>query len=167
MTHNYDKVQELLLANFDSERRYYNAAEDSQIVPITRFLNHQSVKRNQYASEIVECLALYDIEPSKSWVNKGNLHRNGLEVKEMLEDHNTIVIIQQCLEKDKAALDIYRQVLDENILPMDILEPLSRHSREIIFSNLEAKEIIEELKTEARKNDTTPIIKMKKRYGNG
>lgn len=167
MSHNYDKVQKLLLANLESERRYYNAAEDSQIVPITRFLNHQSVKRNQYASEIVECLALYEIEPTKSWVEKGNLHRNGLEVMEMLEDHNTILIIQQCLEKDKVALEVYREVLDENKLPMDVLEPLSRHSREIIFANLEARDIIEELQAEVQRKDTTPIITMKKRYGNG
>lgn len=61
----FDKLNRLLVACFEAEKLYYNAAQDAQTTDLKRFLNYMAVERNRMSHDISNELHSRDIEPLK------------------------------------------------------------------------------------------------------
>ncbi|MCB0468711.1 MAG: DUF2383 domain-containing protein, partial [Aequorivita sp.] len=76
----FDKLNRLLVACFEAEKLYYNAAQDAQTTDLKRFLNYMAVERNRMSHDISNELHSRDIEPLKQDSEKGNLDRTWQEI---------------------------------------------------------------------------------------
>ena len=81
----FAKLNRLLVACFEAEKLYYNAAQDAQTTDLKRFLNYMAVERNRMSHDISNELHSRDIEPLKQDSEKGNLDRTWQEIKDALE----------------------------------------------------------------------------------
>lgn len=123
----FDKLNRLLVACFESEKLYYNAALDAQTTTLKRFLNYMAVERNRMSHDISNELHSRDIEPLKEDSEKGNLDRTWYEIKEALESFDAEAIIKTCINRDKNNLKRYDELLERKQLPEGILEILEKH----------------------------------------
>ena len=138
----FKKLNWLLSESFDAERIYYNAGEDVQQVELKRFFNHESVNRNRFSYEISEQLVQAGIEPDKEWVQKGNLDRDWRQEKKALTKTRPLKLLKKCRKKDEENLKIYDEILNDNILPKEVLKILKKQ-KATILSSLEKAEKFE------------------------
>ncbi len=160
----YQEAQELLKMTFEAEKKYYEAAEEVQIVALSRFLNHQSVERNKYANELVEGLTFNEIKPDISYIKKGKIHQKGLDFKLTLENTKYIPIVCKCLDHDQDLIDKCAIVLEDDTIPIDILEIITRLMTHLIFQGIEGSYIIEELNRKKAKDQKMKVVQLKKSY---
>ncbi len=127
----FDKLNRLLVACFEAEKLYYNAAQDAQTTDLKRFLNYMAVERNRMSNDISNELSSRDIEPLKLNSEKGNLDRTWQEVKEALECFDADAIVNSCISRDRNNIKRYDELLERKELPDDILELLEKQKYQL------------------------------------
>jgi uncharacterized protein (TIGR02284 family) len=127
----FDKLNRLLVATFEAEKLYYNAAQDAQTTELKRFLNYMAVERNRMSHDISNELHSRDIEPLKEDSEKGNLDRTWQEIKEALENFDADAIITTCISRDRNNIKRYNDLLERKELPEDILEILEKQKYQL------------------------------------
>jgi uncharacterized protein (TIGR02284 family) len=127
----FNKLNRLLVASFEAEKLYYNAAQDAQNTELKRFLNYMAVERNRMSHSISNELHGRDIEPLKQDADKGNIDRTWHEIKEALEHFNANVIINQCIARDRNNLKRYDELILTGKLPGEIIEILEKQRDQI------------------------------------
>ncbi len=132
------KLNQLLAASFEAERIYYNASEDVQEVELKRFLSHQSVNRNRFSHGISEFLVQSGIEPGTKWAEKGNLTRDWMAEKKVLEKKRPLAYLRSCKIRDEKNLKLYAEVLEDKSLDPELARMLRRQSISIKRSLMEA-----------------------------
>ncbi len=164
MKKNYQKIQALLKMTFESEKRYYETAEDIQIVELKRFLNHQSVERNKYANELVEAFTFNEIEPEMLFIKKGSQKHNGLDLKIVLENSKYLPIVRKCLNYDEDIIEKCAMLVRDKSIPVDILEVITRLMTFLIFQGIEGNHIIEELKAKNNQQYQTKVVQLRNNF---
>lgn len=168
----FDRLNRLLVACFEAEKLYYNAAQDAQTTDLKRFLNYMAVERNRMSHDISNELHSRDIEPLRAGSQKGNIDRTWQEVKETLEHFDADAIVNSCISRDKHNIKRYDELLERNELPNDILELLEKHKYQLAWYAKQAAqqtrknpfvEVKHEPKREepAKENDGGKVIKLK------
>lgn len=127
----FDKLNRLLVACFEAEKLYYNAAQDSQTTDLKRFLNYMAVERNRMSHDISNELSSRDIEPLKQDSEKGNLDRTWHEIKEALEYFDAEIIVTSCISRDRNNIKRYNELLERKELPDTILEILEKQKYQL------------------------------------
>ncbi len=127
----FDKLNRLLVACFEAEKLYYNAAQDAQTTDLKRFLNYMAVERNRMSHDISNELHSRNIEPLKHDSEKGNIDRSWQEIKEALEHFDADAIIQSCINRDKHNIKRYDELLERRELPEEILDMLEKHKYQL------------------------------------
>ncbi|NGX83803.1 DUF2383 domain-containing protein [Aequorivita sp. KMM 9714] len=136
----FDKLNRLLVACFEAEKLYYNAAQDAQTTELKRFLNYMAVERNRMSHDISNELHSRDIEPLKEDSNKGNLDRTWQEIKEALENFDAESIVNSCISRDRNNIKRYDELLERRELPDGILELLEKHKYQLEWYIKQAKQ---------------------------
>lgn len=136
----FDKLNRLLVASFEAEKLYYNAAQDAQNTDLKRFLNYMSVERNRMSHDISNELHSREIEPLKEDAEKGNIGRTWQEIKEALEHFDAEIIVNHCISRDRNNLSRYEELLERKELPDTILEMLERQKGQIEWYMKQATE---------------------------
>lgn len=168
----FDKLNRLLVACFEAEKLYYNAAQDAQTTDLKRFLNYMAVERNRMSHDISNELHSRDIEPLRMDSNKGNIDRTWQEVKEALEHFDAEAIVNSCISRDKHNIKRYNELLEHRELPEDILDLLEKHKYQLEWYAKQAAQqtrknpFIEEKKTEIKEEplkepEDGKVIKLK------
>lgn len=147
----FDKLNRLLVACFEAEKLYYNAAQDAQTTSLKRFLNYMAVERNRMSHDIANELRSRDIEPLRSDAVKGNLDRTWQEVKEALEHFDSESIVNSCVSRDRSNIKRYDELLENRELPDDILELLEKHKYQLQWY----------IKQAAQQNKKNPFVEVK------
>lgn len=127
----FDKLNRLLVACFEAEKLYYNAALDAQTTDLKRFLNYMAVERNRMSHDISNELHSRDIEPLKEDSEKGNLDRTWQEIKEALENFDATAIVDSCISRDRNNIKRYNELLERKELPEGILELLEKQKYQL------------------------------------
>lgn len=143
----FDKLNRLLVACFEAEKLYYNAAQDAQTTDLKRFLNYMAVERNRMSHDISNELHSRDIEPLKQDSEKGHIDRTWQEIKEALEEFDAEAIIESCVSRDKNNIKRYNELLERRELPDSILEILEKHKYQLQWY----------IKQAAQQNKKTPF----------
>ncbi len=147
----FDKLNRLLVACFEAEKLYYNAAQDAQTSVLKRFLNYMAVERNRMSHDISNELHSRDIEPLKQDVEKGNLDRTWQEIKDALESFDSEAIINSCIRRDLNNIKRYDELLERRELPDSILEILEKHKFQLQWY---IKQAIQQTKKSPFKEET-------------
>lgn len=150
-------LNELLEELFRAERYYYDAAEDLQKVEFKRFLNHESVNRNRYATKLVSVLSQAGVDANRLSVPKGNKKRTAIDTKNILEKTEIDDVLNRCYSQDTTVIGhIDNSLKHKEKYNADIFELLVRSKNEILDSNISLKEKQEKLhEKEAKSKDTT------------
>lgn len=152
----FDKLNRLLVACFEAEKLYYNAAQDAQTTDLKRFLNYMAVERNRMSHDISNELHSRDIEPLKDDSDKGNLDRTWQEVKEALEHFDAEAIVNSCISRDRNNIKRYDELLERRELPEEILEILEKHKYQLKwYIKQAAQQTIKDPFVEAKKVEPT------------
>lgn len=125
--HDFEKLNRLLVASFEAEKLYYNAALEARKTELKRFLNYMSVERNRMSHDISNELHSRDIEPLKEDVEKVNLDHSKTDPQPI----DFAVAISQCLSRDKNNVKRYDELLERKDLPESILTMLERQRTKI------------------------------------
>jgi uncharacterized protein (TIGR02284 family) len=136
----FNKLNRLLVACFEAEKLYYNAAQDAQTTDLKRFLNYMAVERNRMSHDISNELHSRDIEPLKEDSEKGNLDRTWQEIKEALENFNVETIINQCISRDNNNIKRYEDLIENKQLPESILKMLMKQRDQLIWYTKQAEQ---------------------------
>ncbi|PVW14571.1 PA2169 family four-helix-bundle protein [Marixanthomonas spongiae] len=127
----FNKLNRLLVASFEAEKLYYNAAQDANATHLKRFLNYMATERNRMSHDISNELHSRGIEPLKEDSEKGNIDRTWHEIKEALEKFNATVILNQCIARDLNNIKRYDELLERKELPDDILSLLEKQKQKL------------------------------------
>jgi len=127
----FDKLNRLLVACFEAEKLYYNAAQDAQTTDLKRFLNYMAVERNRMSHDISNELHSRDIEPLKEDAEKGNYDRTWQQIKEALEYFDAEAIVNSCINRDRNNIKRYDELLERKELPDSILEILEKQKYQL------------------------------------
>lgn len=127
----FDKLNRLLVACFEAEKLYYNAALDAQTTDLKRFLNYMAVERNRMSHDISNELHSRDIEPLKQDSEKGNIDRSWQEIKDALEHFDAVAIVNSCINRDRNNIKRYDELLERKQLPESTLEILQKQKYQL------------------------------------
>ncbi len=136
----FDKLNRLLVASFEAEKLYYNAAMDAQTTDLKRFLNYMSVERNRMSHDISNELHSREIEPLKDDAQKGEEFRTWQEIKTALENYDAATIVKHCINRDLNNLKRYEELIERNELPEAIIIMLKKQSSQIQWYIKQAEE---------------------------
>lgn len=123
----FEKLNRLLVASFEAEKLYYNAAMEAQKTELKRFLNYMSVERNRMSHDISNELHSRDIEPLKEDVEKNILDHS----KSIPQNVDLATAIKQCLSRDRNNIKRYDELLERKELPDSVLTILERQRQKI------------------------------------
>lgn len=156
----FDKLNRLLVACFEAEKLYYNAAQDAQTTDLKRFLNYMAVERNRMSHDISNELHSRDIEPLKEDAEKGNTGRTWQQIKEALDYYDAETIVNSCISRDRNNIKRYDELLERKELPDSILELLEKQKYQLEWYIKQAiqqpkKSPFVEAKKEEIKEETT------------
>ena len=118
----FEKLNRLLVASFEAEKIYYNAAIDSKTTDLRRFLNYMAVERNRMSHDISNELHSRDIEPLIDNANK--------ESNDMPKSSNETTIYH-CIARDRNNIKRYEELLERKELPDSILLILAKQKLKI------------------------------------
>jgi uncharacterized protein (TIGR02284 family) len=71
-----DKLNELLVKNYDAEKGYINAMQDVDNVEVKKFFKKRAEERSRFAQQLRTEILTYGEIPEESGSLKGVMHRN-------------------------------------------------------------------------------------------
>jgi len=158
----YENLNDLLDECFWSERRYFNAAEEIEIIEYKRFLSQESVQRNRFCHKIIERMSQEAKEPSGLDIIKRNENRDWIEVKATLENNKPKYLIGECMVQDGVVLNLLKDIIDDGWLPIKILEVLVPMEFQIKKSHTDLLKLKKKVKKKKEKEKQRRIKQEKK-----
>ena len=139
-----NKLNELLVKNYDAEKGYLNAMSNVDDKNLKIFFKRRASERSQFAKELRTEILRYGETPEDSGTFKGAVHRNWMSLKSALSSNNEEEIIEEAIRGEEKSLKEYDQIMKENNLPPTIDELIFRH-RNAIQAAINTEKVHEEL----------------------
>lgn len=139
-----NKLNELLVKNYDAEKGYLNAMSNVDDKNLKIFFKRRASERSQFAKELRTEILRYGETPEDSGTFKGAVHRNWMSLKSALSSNNEEEIIEEAIRGEEKSLKEYDQMMKENNLPPTIDELIFRH-RNAIQAAINTEKVHEEL----------------------
>ena len=139
-----EKLNELLVKNYDAEKGYLNAMSNVDDKNLKIFFKRRASERSQFAKELRTEILRYGEVPEDSGTFKGTVHRNWMSLKSALSSNNEEKILEEAIRGEEASLEEYDKLMKENNLPPTIDELIFRH-RNSIQAAIKTEKVHEEL----------------------
>ena len=138
-----DKLNELLVKNYDAEKGYINAMKEADYVSVKNFFKNRAEERSRFARQLRTEILTYGEIPEDSGSFKGTLHRNWMSLKTTFASNNEETILNEALRGEKASLKEYNELLKNNNFPSRLVE-LLREQRNAIEAAINSVKLYEE-----------------------
>jgi len=129
--HLVNNLQELLEKNYDAEKGFKKALEDSDSHGLKEFLKMQAVQRNRFATELDKEIRDLNEEPKENGSAAGSLHRAWIDIKTAFTGKDDEAVLEECIRGEKASVEEYEEKLEKNNFPPKITQVLDRQLQEI------------------------------------
>ncbi|MBR9913351.1 MAG: PA2169 family four-helix-bundle protein [Algicola sp.] len=139
-----NKLNELLIKNYDAEKGYLNAIDHVESDKLKMFFKRRASERSQFAKELRTEILQYGEAPEDSGSFKATMHRNWMSLKSMFSSNNEEAIIEETIKGEEASLEEYNELLKERDLPPSIDSLLIKH-KNAIQSAINTEKVHEEL----------------------
>ena len=139
-----EKLNELLVKNYDAEKGYLNAMSNVDDKNLKIFFKRRASERSQFAKELRTEILRYGEVPEDSGTFKGTVYRNWMSLKSALSSNNEEKILEEAIRGEEASLEEYDKLMKENNLPPTIDELIFRH-RNSIQAAINTEKVHEEL----------------------
>ncbi|MBT8376147.1 MAG: PA2169 family four-helix-bundle protein, partial [Bacteroidia bacterium] len=83
-----DKLNELLVKNYDAEKGYIKAINEVDNVTVKNFFSNRAEERSRFARELRTEILTYGEMPEDSGSFKGTLHRNWMTLRTTFSSNN-------------------------------------------------------------------------------
>ncbi len=139
-----NKLNELLVKNYDAEKGYLNAIDNIDSDRLKMFFKKRASERSEFAKELRTEILQYGEIPEDSGSLKGTLHRNWMTLKSVFSSNNEEAILEEAIRGEKASLEDYNQLITEPNMPPSIDKLLLKH-KNAIQSAINTEKVQEEL----------------------
>ena len=139
-----NKLNELLVKNYDAEKGYLNAIANVDSNRLKIFFKRRASERSEFAKELRTEILQYGEIPGDSGSFKGTMHRNWMSLKSTFSSNNDEAILEEAIRGEEANLEEYNELLLERNLPPSIDALILKH-RHSIQSAINSEKVKEEL----------------------
>jgi len=139
-----NKLNELLIKNYDAEKGYLNAIDNVEGDKLKMFFKRRASERSEFAKELRTEILQYGEVPEDSGSFKGTMHRNWMSLKSTFSSNNEEAILEEAIRGEKASLEEYTELLQERNLPPSIDALIVKH-KNAIQSAINSVKVKEEL----------------------
>ncbi|WP_439153301.1 ferritin-like domain-containing protein [Winogradskyella sp.] len=139
-----DKLNELLVKNYDAEKGYINAIKEVENRNVKNFFKNRAEERSKFARQLRTEILTYGEIPEDSGSFKGLMHRNWMSLKATFSSNNEETILDEALRGEKASLEEYNELLSNNNFPSRLIE-LLREQRNAIEAAINSVKLYEEV----------------------
>lgn len=139
-----DKLNELLVKNYDAEKGYLNAVNHVDSDRLRIFFKRRASERSEFAKELRTEILQYGEIPEDSGSFKGAMHRNWMSLKSTFSTNNEETILEEAIRGEEASLEVYNGLIKERNLPPSIDALLLRH-KNAIQGAINSEKVQEEL----------------------
>ncbi|TXD93815.1 ferritin-like domain-containing protein [Gillisia hiemivivida] len=126
-----NKLNELLIKNYDAEQGYIKAMHNVENDSLKSFFTERSEDRGRFASQIRTQILRFGETPKESGSFTGTMHRNWMEFKTLFTSNDEKVILEEILRGEKASLEDYNEIISETDIPENIKTVLVSHRNSI------------------------------------
>ena len=139
-----DKLNELLVKNYDAEKGYIKAINEVDNVTVKNFFKNRAEERSRFARELRTEILTYGEMPEDSGSFKGLMHRNWMTLRTTFSSNNEETILNEALRGEKASLEEYNQLLADHKMPERLVNIL-REQRNAIEAAINSVKTYEEV----------------------
>lgn len=126
-----NKLNELLVKNYDAEKGYLNAIENVESDRLKMFFKRRASERSEFAKELRTEILRYGEIPENSGSFKGAVHRNWMSLKSTFSSNNEEAVLEEAIRGEEASLEVYNDLIKERHLPPTIDALLLKHKNAI------------------------------------
>jgi uncharacterized protein (TIGR02284 family) len=139
-----DQLKEILEKNIDAKKGYAKAAENAESSGLKAYFKTKSRERMQFNEELnMELVAAYD-EIQDDGSATGTMHRTWMDIKSFFSGNNDESMLEESIRGDKAAVEEYKEVLENTALAPRIAS-LLRDQHKKISADLDQNRTLEDL----------------------
>ena len=109
-----NKLNELLVKNYDAEKGYRNAIENVDSDRLKMFFKRRASERSEFAKELRTEILQYGEIPEDSGSFIGIMHRNWMTLKSTFSSNDEEAILEEAIRGEKANFDEYCEILKDN-----------------------------------------------------
>lgn len=139
-----NKLNELLVKNYDAEKGYLNAADHVENSKLKIFFKRRATERSEFAKELRTEILRYGEDPKDSGSFKGAVHRNWMSLKALFKSNDEEAILEEAIRGEEASLEEYNEILKDRNLPPSIDQMLFKQ-RNAIQAAINTEKVHEEL----------------------
>ncbi|WP_179337171.1 ferritin-like domain-containing protein [Winogradskyella ludwigii] len=139
-----NKLNELLVKNYDAEKGYINAINNVEGKNLKMFFKRRASERSEFAKELRTEILQYGEIPEDSGSFKGAMHRNWMTLKSTFSSNNEEAILEEAIRGEQASLEEYKDMLKERNMPPSIDALLLKH-KNAIQAAINTEKVQEEL----------------------
>ncbi|AXP80209.1 hypothetical protein CJ739_1118 [Mariniflexile rhizosphaerae] len=122
-----NKLNELLIKNYDAEKRYLSAIDTIEDGRLKMFFKRRATDRSKFAKELRTEILRYGQIPDDSGSLTETLNRNWVNLKSLLNSNNEKVVLEAAIEFEEGILEDYNEFLKDRTLPPSIDSLLITH----------------------------------------
>ncbi len=126
-----DDLNHLITICNDGKYGYDTAAEDADSSALKAMFTQYSAERAQFAQQLKTEIATLAGDADHGGGPLGAIHRAWIDVKSALSSKDNKAVLGACITGEKAAVNAYNDILEENTLPADIRSLLNQQRRSI------------------------------------
>ncbi|WGH75376.1 PA2169 family four-helix-bundle protein [Tenacibaculum tangerinum] len=141
-----NKFNDLLEKAYDAEKGFKKAAENVENSSLQRFFNQKAEERQVFRSELRNELRSNGLEINEEDGSvAGTIHRAWMDTKAFFSFDNEESMLEEVRNGEKAALEDYEDLLEDNNLPTSTVNVL-RKQRNAIESSYNRADYLEDIR---------------------
>lgn len=139
-----NKLNELLVKNYDAEKGYLNAIENVDNKNLKMFFKRRASERSEFAKDLRTEILRYGEIPENDGSFKGAMHRNWTTLKATFSSNNEEAVLEEAIKGEETSLKEYNEILTDNTLPPTI-DSLLTKQKNAIQTAINSEKVHEEL----------------------
>ncbi|GAA4804772.1 PA2169 family four-helix-bundle protein [Litoribaculum gwangyangense] len=139
-----NKLNELLIKNYDAEKGYLKAIDTIDNDRLKMFFKRRASERSEFAKELRTEILRYGELPENAGSFKGIMHRNWMSLKSLFSSNNEEAILEEAIRGEEASLEEYNEILKDKTLPPTI-DSLLTKQKNAIQASINTEKVHEEL----------------------
>ncbi|MFL0353703.1 PA2169 family four-helix-bundle protein [Xanthomarina sp. GH4-25] len=112
-----NKLNALLEKNYDAEKGYKKAAENTKNSALKNYFNRKAAERYDFGHQLKSEIRNFGENPKESGSATGTAHRTWMDVKALFSTDNEESMLEEAIRGEKASVEEYNEVLKEASLP--------------------------------------------------
>jgi len=138
------KLNELLERTFDAEQGFKQAAENVKNPVIKEFFEKRAAQRYNFGQELKREIKSFGQDPKVGGSFKGTLHRNWMNVKNLIAMDEEEAMLKEVERGEEAAISMYNNILhDKGLVLPPSTEGVLMKQRNAIRETLETADLYE------------------------